>query len=283
MAVSLWIGCVGCEPEASDGGSVRSEPATLGSSVASLPWSEHDPHVCAVVPGETINIHATTGGRVLEVLVDVGDAVALDDSLLMFDDRTLGDDVTVAKTRVQEARAALAAKQLEAARAEVTRTRAANLVKVGAAPQEELEDAIAAAELARRNEAGVRATVASRGAELMHVERVAADAVVRAPGPGVVASRLVEPGSAIATGALLLRILTTDAVKVRCAVPASKAANLRVRHTVDIRIGEEEFVHAVVTHIAPEVDAVSQLVIVESSLPASTNAMPGTAAWMRAG
>ena len=280
--VTLWLGCAGCHTAGGGGGPARDEPAALGSSVTALPWSAQDPHVCVVVPSETINIHATTGGRVLAVLVNVGDAVATDDPVLKLDDRTLSDGVTLAETRLLEAKAAFAARRQEVAQADAVRARAQNLVKAGVIPDEKLEDAAAEAELARRNAAGARATVASREAELLHVKRLASDALVRAPGAGVVASRLVEPGSAIAAGTLLLRIVASGTMKVRCAVPAGKAAALQGRESVDIRIGDAKFVQAAVTHVAPEVDAVSQLVIVESALPASASAMPGTAAWMRA-
>ena len=152
-------------------------------------------------PTRAVNIGSELSGTVKRVLVDVNDRVKTGQVLVELDTAKLNDQVL-------RSRAALAASQAQLAQAQATVKEAqANLARFeevarlsgGKVPSAaELDTARAAVERAVAAEASARANVASARATLATDETNLSKASIRSPIDGVVLSRSVDPGNAVA-------------------------------------------------------------------------------------
>ncbi|WP_439114733.1 efflux RND transporter periplasmic adaptor subunit [Hydrogenophaga sp.] len=152
-------------------------------------------------PTRAVNIGSELSGTVKRVLVDVNDRVKTGQVLVELDTAKLNDQVL-------RSSAALAASQAQLAQAQATVKEAqSNLARFeevarlsgGKVPSAaELDTARAAVERAVASEASARANVASARATLATDETNRSKASIRSPIDGVVLSRSVDPGNAVA-------------------------------------------------------------------------------------
>ncbi len=162
-------------------------------------------------PTRLVNIGSELSGTVLRVLVDVNDRVKKGQVLVELDTAKLTDQVT-------RSRAALAATQaqLQQASATVKETKAslARLEEVarlsdGKVPSAaELDTARAGLERAIGAEASARANVDSAKASLATDETNLSKASIRSPIDGMVLSRSVDPGNAVAASLQAVTLFT---------------------------------------------------------------------------
>ncbi len=196
------------------------------------------------------------GGRLAEVLLDEGDTVAQGQALALLDDQPYREELAVARAQVARARAQLdrleagfrpqevrqararvaeAEASLENARRELERK--AGLVDSGGTSRRELEQAEArhqesAARLAAAREAlalaeegfrpeeieSGRAELAIAEARLEQAETAVADTRLVAPSPGVILTRVQEPGSMVSAGSPVYALSLSDPVYLRAYV-----------------------------------------------------------------
>jgi len=209
---------------------VRVSTVVEGPSVASIP--------ATVVSERTADIATRTSGTVLEVLVQVGSSVRAGTPLLLLD----GSDITA---RVASARA-----QAELAR--TTHRRLENLVRDGAASQQELDQAQAQLQ----------------AAEGMLAEALAQESYVRvtAPFDGIITHRRVDAGDLALPGHPLLTLMAPGALKVTAEVPAHRAGSLTVGQGVQIRVdGTPELVEGRITRVVSALGGSSRTFRVEAA------------------
>lgn len=201
-----------------------------------------------------VDVSPLVPARVVRVVRDEGDVVQQGDTLATLTQATLGSDIAGRRARLAAAEATLrdlqagarpaerarAAAELRVAEAEATRTaaelrRVTPLAEAGTVSRQQLDAARAAASGAasRRDAArdalrlvqegtrpervqAARAEVAAARAALGGAEATAADLVLLAPVPGVIASRNAEPGEVLGAGmgALTLAQVTRPYVRV---------------------------------------------------------------------
>jgi HlyD family secretion protein len=152
-------------------------------------------------PTRSVNIGSELSGTVSRVLVDVNDRVKRGQVLVELDTAKLRDQIA-------RSRAALAAAQARVAQTGATLKEAeGNLARLeevarlsgGKVPaQSELDTARAAVERTRAEQASARAEVASAQAQLSTDETNLSKASIRSPIDGVVLTRSVDPGNAVA-------------------------------------------------------------------------------------
>lgn len=162
-------------------------------------------------PTRAVGVGSELSGTVARVLVDVNDAVKKGQLLVELDTAKLRDQVT-------RSRAALATAQSGVAQAVATVTESqaglARLEEVqklsgGKVPAPtEIETARAALERARAAEASARAGVASAQAQLSTDETNLSKAAIRSPIDGVVLTRAVDPGNAVAASLQAVTLFT---------------------------------------------------------------------------
>jgi HlyD family secretion protein len=219
-----------------------------------------------------IDVAPLSVGRVVQVLVDEGDAVAAGDTVVILTAPTLDADLDAARARLavataalrdleagartQElglARAELAAVRADAARLAKDRERLRALLDAGAIAPREFDAADAAATVAAARvrsaeeslsllEAGPRAgrvaaaqaEVASARAALAGREASTAEFVVTAPLDGVVLSRVADPGDLLSAGTAAVVLGVMREPWVRVYVPASVLPSIAVGAEAEI-------------------------------------------------
>jgi HlyD family secretion protein len=179
-------------------------------------------------PTRAVNIGSELSGTVKRVLVDVNDRVKTGQVLVELDTAKLNDQVL-------RSRAALAASQAQLAQAgatvKETQSSLARFEEVarlsgGKVPSAaELDTARAAVERAVATEASARANVASARATLATDETNLSKASIRSPIDGVVLSRSVDPGNAVAASlqAVTLFSVAEDLSQLRLDVNVDEA------------------------------------------------------------
>jgi HlyD family secretion protein len=179
-------------------------------------------------PTRAVNIGSELSGTVKRVLVDVNDRVKTGQVLVELDTAKLNDQVL-------RSRAALAASQAQLAQAgatvKETQSSLARFEEVarlsgGKVPSAaELDAARAAVERAVAAEASARANVASARATLATDETNLSKASIRSPIDGVVLSRSVDPGNAVAASlqAVTLFSVAEDLSQLRLEVSVDEA------------------------------------------------------------
>lgn len=145
------------------------------------------------------------GGKVVERLVSVGQAVRRGQALMRIDAADLGLAVTAERANVAAARARSVQATADAARLD-------GLVEAGAVSAQAYEAARSAASVAR-------AQVATAEAAARTAANAGGYALLVAPADGVVVEALAEPGQVVAAGQTVLRIARGGAREARIALP----------------------------------------------------------------
>lgn len=225
------------------------------------------PFIGVVTAGLSVLVSARVEGRVEEVHVRFGERVEAGAKLVSID-----------KSELQHRLAALVASQAvlraEAERARVAgaeaalraqRRRAAAALPVPGVSGEELASAEHRAQEAQLEVQVAQARIAEHQAQVSQLRDELFEADVRAPFSGTVATRLVDPGARVARGTPLLRIVSTDEPRVRFAVPPDIARLIEPGTSISVALDEAvDTLQATISHVAPEVEAASRLIIVEA-------------------
>lgn len=152
-------------------------------------------------PTRSVAIGSELSGTVQRVLVDVNDRVKKGQVMVELDTSKLLDQVTRSRASLAAAQAALAQSQatVTEARANLARFEEVARLSGGKVPSAaELDSARAALARAEANEASANASVAVARATLATDETNLTKASIRSPIDGVVLSRSVDPGNAVA-------------------------------------------------------------------------------------
>lgn len=179
-------------------------------------------------PTRAVNIGSELSGTVRRVLVDVNDRVKAGQVLVELDTAKLNDQVQRSRAglAVAQAQLAVASATLRESRANWARLQDMARLSGGQFPSaSELDVARAALERAEANEASASANINSARASLSTDETNLAKASIRSPIDGVVLSRSVDPGNAVAASlqAVTLFSVAEDLSKLRLDVNVDEA------------------------------------------------------------
>ncbi len=248
-SVEVWVVPAVAAPNSTP--AREASPGSAPTVVAQAPgWIEADPYF--------INVPALTPGVVKEVLVlegeriEAGQVVArLIDDDARLEVRRSAAELDMRSAEVSRARAALEAAQARAreVRDEVQRKR--ELVEAGGLSEGQFVRLELRLDALERDAAAARAeVVAAEAAERMHrttcdiAELALERTEIRSPAPGVVVSRLVEPGSRVAMPApggedgsmagAVVRLYDPAKLQVRADVPLADFAAIGVGTRAEI-------------------------------------------------
>lgn len=179
-------------------------------------------------PTRSVNIGSELSGTVRRVLVDVNDRVKKGQVLVELDTTKLDSQVLRSRASVASAQARLAQAEatVKEARANLTRLEEVAQLSGGKVPSAaELDTGRAAYDRALADEAAARASVEDARAALATDETNVTKASIRSPIDGVVLSRAVEPGNAVAASlqAVTLFTLAEDLTRLRLEVSVDEA------------------------------------------------------------
>jgi HlyD family secretion protein len=181
-----------------------------------------------IQPTRSINIGSELSGTVLEVNVDVNDTVRKGDVLVVLDTSKLKDQILRSRATLAAARAKVAqtAATITEARAALSRLQAVALLSGGLVPSKtELDTGQATLDRAIADDASAHAGVLDSLAALSTDEINLSKASITAPADGVVLTRNVDPGNAVAASlqAVTLFTIAEDLSKLRLWVYVDEA------------------------------------------------------------
>lgn len=181
-----------------------------------------------VQPTRTIGIGSELSGTVLKVNVDVNDSIRKGQVLVVLDSAKLRDQIVRAQAAVSGAQARLAqtTATVAEARAQLGRLEAVQRLSGGQVPsQAELDAGRATLARAIADDASARAGIADARAALATDQTNLSKASITAPADGVVLTRSVDPGNAVAASlqAVTLFTVAEDLTRLRLRVYVDEA------------------------------------------------------------
>ncbi len=179
-------------------------------------------------PTRTVNIGSELSGTVSQVFVDVNDQVRKGQPLVQLDTAKLQDQIVRSRATLASAEASVAQNLAAVKEAQSNLARLEEVAKLsgGKVPsQSELDTARATLEKAQANEAAARASVQDARAALSTDETNLSKASIRAPTDGVILTRSVDPGNAVAASlqAVTLFTIAEDLRKLKLQVSVDEA------------------------------------------------------------
>ncbi|MGH9443357.1 MAG: HlyD family secretion protein [Thermoanaerobaculia bacterium] len=212
------------------------------------------------VEARDVDVGSLVGGRVETVHVDEGALVRAGQPIVTLEPDLLDRQIREQEARVGSARANLAKalngprrEETERARvewrnAEKERQRQDALLRQGLAPQQQYDNAAAAArmarqsydELARGNRpediAAAHAGLAEQEGQLAFLQRQKEELVVRAPADGVVATMDMRPGDLVAPNQAVATLLEPGEIWVRVYVPEPQLGLVKLNEPAAISV-----------------------------------------------
>jgi membrane fusion protein (multidrug efflux system) len=189
------------------------KPSNLTSTIAA---------VGAIAAMRDVVVSSETAGRVLKVLVKVGDAVREGQPLVLVDDELKAIAVDQAKAQLQAA-------ETSYGKAENDYNRAQKLFATGDIADTELEGNRLAYHSAEAQRAGARAA-------LRYAQRQFDDARIKSPIAGYVASRKIEVGEMASPGREIANIVDVSRLKVKLSIPEESIGDIRLRQRAILRV-----------------------------------------------
>ncbi len=185
-------------------------------------------------PTRSVNIGSELSGTVLRVWVDVNDRIKKGQVLVELDTAKLNDQVLRSKAALASAQAQLAQANATVVESSASLARLEEVAKLsgGKVPSKtELDSARAAHDRAVAAGASARANVDSARASLATDETNRSKASIRSPTDGVVLTRTVDPGNAVAASlqAVTLFTVAEDLSQMRLQVNVDEADVGRVK------------------------------------------------------
>jgi len=179
-------------------------------------------------PTRTINIGSELSGTVLKVNVDVNDQIKKGQILVVLDTAKLTDQILRSRAALSAASSKVEQTQATVSEAAASLARYEEVEKLsgGKVPSKaELDGARATLKRARADDASAQAGVREAAATLSTDETNLSKASIRAPADGVVLTRTVDPGNAVAASlqAVTLFTVAEDLTKLRLWVYVDEA------------------------------------------------------------
>ena len=179
-------------------------------------------------PTRSVNIGSELSGTVSRVLVDVNDIVKKGQVLVELDTAKLNDQIVRSRAAVAAAQAAvaLAGATVKEAQGNLARLEEVSRLSSGKVPSRaELDTGRAVLERAKANALSAEANVVSAKATLSTDMTNVSKASIRAPTDGVILTRTVDPGNAVAASlqAVTLFIIAEDLHQLRLQVNVDEA------------------------------------------------------------
>lgn len=225
-----------------------------------------------IVARATVDVTADTQGRLAAIQVQIGDQVQRGDRIASLDTRLAAQDLEMARSALRGADADAGRATAEANEAQQRAGRRRDN------PDFFSKEDIASAELAVKTSAAAlqaaQARVGEQRARVRQLEASLGQSDIRAPFAGRVAERFVDAGTVVGPGTHIVRLISGGDLLVRAAVPPEEARTLAVGHPVTIHVRAQGLaIPGRIERISPEIDAASQMILVEARLeppPAAT-------------
>lgn len=212
-------------------------------------------YIGVLTPKAQAEVVAPFATTVQELTVPLGEHVESGAKLAVLDDAPIREQLARSQADLKGAQAS----QSAAAAAAATQRKA---LRAGVASKA----SVTAAEYAL-SEASARVQGAKAAYEAIKAKLT--KTVLVAPIAGKVALHYAKVGAQVGEGAPVVRVISSDELFVKFAIPTDQTDKVAVGAELDIRIdthGQEVATHGVVTTIAPELDPIARMIFAEAEL-----------------
>ena len=224
----------------------RAQPASLPIQLSAngnvAAWQE------AIISSES------SGLRLTDVRVNVGDVVRAGQVLAVFSPDAVNADVA-------QARAALLEADANAAEAKADAARARTLETSGALSAQQISQYMTAEQTANARIASAKATLATQQLRLKYTQVVAPDS-------GVISARNATVGSVVGAGTELFRMIRQGRLEWRAEVTSAELPRIKVGTAALVKAPNGAELKGKVRVIAPTVDPQTRYALVYVDLPA---------------
>lgn len=268
VIAAVLVACGSRTQQSTSGGDPALEPVAASVATASQHGSEDVAgYVGVLTPRNSAEVVAPFTSTVAEVTVKLGEHVEKGQLLGRLDDRPLREELAIAHAslRAADADAAQARVAQRAAHSVLARERRAFEDKIVAEAQvvaAEFDERKAVMAVARNT-----ASVEEQRARIAKLKARLADTTLVAPLAGKVALAYVRSGERVVEGQPVVRLISSDELFVKFAIPADRAGTLTPGSSVDVVFEAQHMTaHAVVRHVAPELDPIAQMIVADADV-----------------
>lgn len=231
-----------------------------------------------VVARESVDVTADSQGRLQAVYVSIGDSVKRGDRIATLDTRIATQDLEMARSSLRAAEADEHRASDEHAEAQARSDRRQKNPDFFS--KEDLAEVALQAKTTASALEAARSRTAEQQARVRQLETTLSRTDIRAPFDGRVAERFVDAGAQVGPGTPVVRLISAGDLMVRAAVPPEEARRLTAGAPVTATVRTLNLpIPGTIQRIAPEVDAASQMVLIEVHL----NPTPGTEGRLQTG
>ncbi len=241
--------------------------------------------VGVIAAAESVDIAPRFQGVIAAVRVRPGDKVTAGQIIAEMDQKSMLEELRAAEAALGAAQAAKRQADVDVEDARRKAKLEAESAAKGISSQAVADEAALAV---KRAEAAAARSASLVAAESSHVQTARdhlGDNVLKAKFDGTVAMRFRDPGSTVAPGAPIVRIVGRGGPRLRFAVPPDRARTLTLGTKVTAKVDTiAASITAVVQQISPALDPASGLILVEAEIDApSAELRPGLAAVVKPG
>jgi membrane fusion protein, multidrug efflux system len=268
LALALLAATAGCDrrnvaaeiPPPASAPRPAAAPAAVSPAPAPRPgW------IGVVVARESVDVKADSQGRLQTVQVSIGDHVRKGDPIAILDTSLAAQDLEMARSvlRGSQADEQRALDEMNEAKARNDRRQKNPDFFSG----EDLAQAKLQAKTATSAYEVAHQRVAEQATRVKQLETSLSRNQIRAPFDGRVAERFADPGAVVGPGTPVVRLISAGDLLVRAAVPPEEARRLSQGQPVTVTVRTLGLqIPGTLQRIAPEVDASSQMVLIEVHL-----------------
>lgn len=223
----------------------------------------------ALKPKEQVNVTPKTAGRVINILVNVGDTVKVNSLIAELEDDELQQQLIRAEASINVASASLAQRDAELANAKQNLERAETLLKDGLIPRQQFEQDSTALRVLEAQVQLARAQRSQAEAELRELSIRLEQTKIYAPINGQVSARFVDMGALVGPTTPLVSIVNIATLVTATSVSESEIGKMRVGSTASILVDAmpgERFTGRV-ARISPVLDPATRTANVEIEIP----------------
>ncbi len=255
--VGLLVGCLCVSVLPGPGASPRArgdtEDGFLGVLVARLE-ADLQPHI---------------EGRLREIHVRIGDKVEAGAIVAELDERPIRQELARAQAELDEARATMAEATTRLSIAQENLEQRKELARQEIVPLEQVREAEQQKELAQAGFDKAHAKVKQQDTKVEQLEDKLAHSRIVAPFAGTVAERYGNPGMMVEPGTVVARVIGSQGLWARFAVPVGNARGLSVGANVRVTVRDLDLtIIGSITQIASQIDPASGMIICEAVVDA---------------
>lgn len=282
----VWLCSIGCSvplsPPLEHSGEQR--PHEYAATVA--PSQTDEELIGVVVADEMADIGPSIRGEVLAVEVRPGQRVVAGQPLAELDTRQAAENLRMAEASLRRSTAALGEAKVDREQAASRLEEVEVLARADATSRKTVEDARFQLRRAQAAQERASADVAQWRVKCEQLTRQLSDTQLHAPFSGVVAARFLDPGDMAGPDVPVVRLISSDTLWVRFAVPPQRLAQVQEGAAVTAELGEMRTPQeATIRQVGAETDIGSQFVFVDAELVVDASSkfdfQPGVPAWVR--